>query len=235
MAPTPLQSQAAIPHSIPEETHSGRIPTSTLVAIVAIAIFGLCISLSLAHCIYRRCVDRKKIPPEKRSMSYRPYRRESSKTSLLANAGPTPDTDKSSMFSREASHSSVSLIVDSYTEPRHSIERAALIPLHVTSAYEDRELMTPDISLGSGFTGRSMYSRATSGGSLGLSQIPIPGSEDNLDVSRTRMRPRSTSTSSMRYYEANTAPPTPTLPKFVHIPSHPPTPTLPQFVQIHYV
>lgn len=122
------------------------------------------------------------------------------------------------MFARDRG-SSLSLYVDSGIHndrsKRASIDTVSLIPLHVTppAAEDGQDRGGADYmdSVGSGVSGTSRYSRSTSGGSvsrlspstsqssLGLSGIPVP---EESRGNGEKARPRSTSSASVRYYEA---------------------------------
>jgi hypothetical protein len=103
---------------------------------------------------------------------------------------------------------------------RKSVERQSLIPLHVSPIEDVRGEDPMDraaASNGSGVSGSSRnssrFSTASSGGSLGLSAIPVPGQELNLERPKGARR-----MSSARYYDAvaDVVPPVPTIPKNVH-------------------
>lgn len=169
---------------------------------------------------FHKRAERNKLPPEKRPSSYHPFRTQSSdKSSLLANAAPSPEDDKSSMFSRDRS-TSVSLYVDTdVVDKRASMENVSLIPLHITPAEETHDPMDRTTSVGSRVSALSRGSSRYSTGASSLALSPIQQNEDG-DLG-TSSRPRSTSTTSMRYYSTT---PTdresaPQIPKIVHTPS----------------
>lgn len=100
------------------------------------------------------------------------------------------------MFSRERG-GSVSLYVDAEPTPKRistqSMETVNLVPLHITPARR-YDSLAGEISSGSGVSvGSSRYSR---GGSVSLSTVQ----RDEGDLGVRPGRPRSTSTSSVRYY-----------------------------------
>jgi hypothetical protein len=111
---------------------------------------------------------------------------------------------KSSMFSRERA-SSVTVYVDHATTDtaykRVSQEPAPLVPLHVNT-------QIPAASAGSGVSALSRNSNGTLG-TLMLSPVSENGS-------RPAGRPRSTSTSSVRYYAVTPTDTTIPVPKIVH-------------------
>lgn len=186
-------------------------------AIVGLSVFGFFIvvfSITLIGYLFHRRAERNKLPPEKRPASYHPFRTSSThstaKSSLLVNAAPTgtdEDTanDKSSMFSRSRA-SSLSVYIDpdvhADRSKRASVDTVSLIPLHVTPPAEEVHDNPIDSSAGTSVSNMSRLSlsTSTSGGSLGMSQVPVP--PEGYDASRLRGRPRSTSATSMRYYEA---------------------------------
>jgi LysM repeat protein len=194
MAPLPAETQA---QTIDENsTKQGGQPwtTATIVVGAVFLFFALAfIGTVIAFYFHKRKLH-KKLPAEHRTKSYHPFRTETSdKSSLLADAH-TSDEERSSMFSRE--RSSVSVYVD--TEPANrrvssqSMETVSLIPLHVAQP-ERHESLTGEISNGSGVSGSSSrYSR----GSMSLSPIQ----QEDGDLGSRSSRPRSTSTSSVRYY-----------------------------------
>jgi hypothetical protein len=127
------------------------------------------------------------------------------------------------MFSRDSRHSSVNLYVDeshAVEGTKKSVETQSLIPLHVSPIEDLRGEDPMDRAAGSNGSGvssnsrnSSRFSTTSSGGSLGLSAIPVPGQQLNLE------RPKGTRRlSSARYYEVGTAvaPPVPMIPKIVH-------------------
>ncbi|KAF2747281.1 hypothetical protein M011DRAFT_526294 [Sporormia fimetaria CBS 119925] len=208
MAPTLL-------HLLPRELQEGEpekkggISTGSIVALCVFAFFSVGIAATLTGFYFHRRAERNKLPPEKRPTPYRPYRSSSSvntsdKASLLANAEPT---DKSSMFSRDR-NSSFSLYVDTEMDSRNkraSIDTVSLIPLHITPAEEVHDPLSRKSSVGSG---------VSSVQSARLSVSPT-GAEETR-----KTRPRSTSATSMRYYEMANAPGAgPQVPKIVHTPS----------------
>ena len=211
MAPTPVNDQ---PTPTPTDTPTPDKSWSTGSIIVA-GVFGfifLClIATAIAYWITKRKA-RSKLPPEHRRPSYHPFRTESSdRKGLLENQAPSPEEDRSSMFSRDRSRSSVSLFVPAEVlDRRPSLEQVNLIPLHITPAEEAHDPIAAKASNGSGVSNGSRIS-------LGLA--PIQTGESL--TSHPPTRPRSTSTTSMRYYSSN-SPETnsaPQIPKIVHTPS----------------
>lgn len=224
MAPTPADDAAPSPTQSTESKSGGAWSTGTIV-VGAVFIFLLVAFLvSVAVFYIRKRKQRNKLPPQNRSSSYRPFRTESTdKSGLLANQAPTPEEDKTSMYSRQRG-ASVSLYVDTATHDRRaSMETVSLIPLHVTPAQEPQDPMAATISNGSGVSGVSSISRGSSryststGGALNLSPVHESGELG----SRPATRPRSTSTTSTRYYSTNSPdnPAPPQIPKIVHTPS----------------
>ncbi|KAF2263982.1 hypothetical protein CC78DRAFT_580902 [Lojkania enalia] len=213
----PLPSDAGVDKAQPDnnQTHQeGGWSTASIVGLSIFAFFIVCFAITGFAYWYHRRAERNKLPPEHRPTSYHPFRTASSaKSSLLANAAPSPEDDKRSMFSRE-SRTSVSLYVDTdVTDRRASMETVSLIPLHVTPAEEVLDPMERHVeSNGSGVSRQSTRTSGSGSGSVALS--PIPNEEHDLGIRKTRER--STSTASTRYYEANTKPP---VPKIVHTPS----------------
>ncbi|KAF2019114.1 hypothetical protein BU24DRAFT_405826 [Aaosphaeria arxii CBS 175.79] len=189
-------------------------------AIVSLSIFTFITVSTIvtitAYYLHRRA-QHKKLPPEMRPVSYHPFRTQSSdKAALLQNGAPSPEEDKTSMFSRDRG-SSLSLYVDTqHQDRRASMETINLIPLHVTPAEEARDPLSQNDSNGSGVSGSSRSSRRTSD-TLGVSTISVP--EGAASVGGRPTRPRSTSSTSQRYYEVTTTNPSPQVPKIVHTPS----------------
>lgn len=223
MAPTLLQRSPTTAHT--QHFAKRSLGAESIVGLSIAAFFAVVITITLLGYYYHRRAERNKLPPDQRPVSYHPFRTASGahsttvKSSLLANAEPAPSdedsNDKSSMFSRNR-NSSLSLYVDSqvHTEKhkRVSVDTVSLIPLHITPAEEsDRNPM--DSMTGSTGTGvssiRSNASRlslgtttTTTGGSLGMSQIPVPEQAGGYAGEGRITRPRSTSTTSVRYYES---------------------------------
>lgn len=204
MAPLPADDK---PQTIDQTTTSkegGKPWTTATIIVGAVFLFLLLafIGTILAFYLHKRKL-RNKLPASHRPKSYHPFRAESTtttdKSSLLADA-QTPDDERDTMFSRE--RSSVSLYVDAEPAPRRvstqSMETVSLIPLHVTPP-ERQTSLAGDISNGSGVSAASSnYSRASR-----LSLSPIQPLGDDGDLGTRPVRPRSTSTSSMRYYGRN--------------------------------
>lgn len=119
------------------------------------------------------------------------------KESLLAD-----DERKSSMFSRERA-SSITVYVDhadtDTTYKRISQDPAPLVPLHINT-------QAPAASAGSGVSAMSRNSNSTLG-TMMLSPVS--------EVSRPASRPRSTSTSSVRYYAVTPVDTTIPVPKII--------------------
>jgi len=218
MAPIPENDQ---PTSQPDPASDRKPWTTSTIVMGAVFLFLLvAFIIALVVFVFHKRALRKKMPPETRSKPYRPFRTESTdKSRLLENAAAlSPDEERSSMYSRE--RGSVSLYVDA--DPmvkRTSMETVSLIPLQVTPAPEERqESLTGNISNGSGvsagssrYTSSSRYSRS----SAGLS--PLSPEQDEGDLGSRRTRPRSTSTSSVRYYATTpTSEKPPEIPKIVH-------------------
>ena len=211
MAPTPSDAQpSAAPVDSPTPTNSWSTG-----AIVVAAVFGfilVClIATAITFCIRKRKA-RSKLPPQHQRPSYHPFRTVSSdRKGLLENQAPSPDEDKTTMFSRDRSRSSVSLYVPAEVmERRPSLEQVSLIPLHVTPAEEVQDPVSAAGSNGSGVSKSSKGSRI----SLGLS--PVHTNDNSTSVPKTR--PRSTSTTSVRYYSGTSSDNSsiPQIPKIVH-------------------
>lgn len=228
MAPTPVDVQPASPEPS-KPADKGGIGTPSIVGISVFAFFGLCFLVTFVAFYFHRRAERNKLPPEKRPTSYRPFRTASSdKSGLLANAAPSPEEDKSSMFSRDRG-SSLSLYVDTDLHndrrKRASMDTVSLIPLHVTPAEEVHDpLSRTESSVGSGVSSISRYSVDTGrvgslSGSLGGTLSVRSPEEEDLGVRKTR--PRSTSSTSVRYYGVTPTDPmmAPQIPKIVHTPS----------------
>ncbi|KAL1599597.1 hypothetical protein SLS60_007400 [Paraconiothyrium brasiliense] len=195
MAPLPADNQTIDQESTSKE--GGKSWTTATIVVGAVFLFLLLalIGTVIGFYIHKRKL-RSKLPAEHRPRSYHPFRTETTdKSSLLADA-QTPDEERSSMFSRE--RSSVSVYVDAEPVAKRvssqSMETVSLIPLHVTPA-ERQVSMTGEISNGSGVSALSSSSRY-SRGSLSLSPIQ----PEDGDLGTRPDRPRSTSTSSVRYY-----------------------------------
>lgn len=224
MAPLPTDEQPPTPQptdSPPTTIIDKPWSTPAIVSLAIFAFFVVALAVTMVAFYLHRRAERNKLPIEKRPISYHPFRTNSSndKQGLLANQAPSPEEDKSSMFSRDRSSANLSVYVDHEPQDkRASVETVSLIPLHVTPA---EELVSPlESSMGSGVSrGSSLYS-STTGGSLGMGQIPIP--PDTADIGSMpipKTRARSTSATSMRYYETATTNPSPQIPKIVHTPS----------------
>ncbi|KAF1972933.1 hypothetical protein BU23DRAFT_146389 [Bimuria novae-zelandiae CBS 107.79] len=194
MAPIPGNDQSDDPPVHQEGRKSWNTATIVVGAVFLFLLVAF-IGTTIAFCIHKRKL-RNKLPPEHRPRSYHPFRTGSTdKSSLLADDPSPNDERRSSMFSRE--RSSVSLYLDA-EQPvtkrvsSQSMETVNLIPLQVTPA-ERQHYMAGHISNGSGVSAlSSTYSRD----SLGLSPIQ----PDDGDLGTRPGRPRSTSTSSVRYY-----------------------------------
>jgi hypothetical protein len=217
MAPTPVDTQPKAPEQT-GEANKGGLSTASIVGIAFFAFFAVALGITFIAYYFHKRSERNKLPPEKRPASYHPFRTNSAKSSLLANAAPSPEDDKSSMFSRDR-NSSLSLYVDTDShDRRHSTDTVSLIPLHVTPAEEDHDPFNRMDSVGSGV---SRYSTTSSGGSLGVRQIPVPEEVAERDLGvRPQTRARSTSSASARYYESNSPLEShPQIPKIVTTPS----------------
>jgi hypothetical protein len=190
----------------------GGMATGTIVALSLFAFFVVGFAITLTAYYLHRRAELNKLPPEKRPVSYRPFRTTSSsaKAGLLANAAPSPEEDKSSMFSRDRG-SSLSLYVDEELEVRSkrtSIDTVSLIPLQVTPVEEVHDpIMGRTNSEGSAVSSRLSLTPAA--------LLP----EDSYDLGTRSTRPRSTSATSVRYYDANATNAAPQIPKIVHTPS----------------
>jgi hypothetical protein len=228
MAPLPAEDQAQTSDQASTKNGGKSWTTATIVVGVVFLFLALAfIGTIIAFYFHKRKLH-KKLPTEHRPRSYHPFRTETTdKSSLLADA-QTPDEERSSMFTRE--RSSVSVYVD--TEPANrrvsgqSMETVSLIPLHVAQP-ERHESLTADISHGSGVSGSSSrYSR----GSISLSPIQ----PEDGDLGSRPSRPRSTSTSSVRYYGKNEGRPDSTTWKTSNAPhtSMAPPPQLPEIPRI---
>lgn len=210
MAPRPLTDALSEPKPTTHHFEKRGLGTASIVSIVIFTFFSLTFIITSAAWWYHKRAERNKLPPEKRPVSYQPWRTESYESSLLKNAAPSPEDDKSSMFSRDR-NSSLSLYVDTETHDRRaSMETASLIPLHVTPVDEAHDPMDRKTSVGSGVSGLSRYSR----GSLAPE---VEGEGEDLGLRKTR--PRSTSATSTRYYEVTPTDVSPQIPKIVHTPS----------------
>ncbi|KAF2182252.1 hypothetical protein K469DRAFT_691477 [Zopfia rhizophila CBS 207.26] len=225
MAPTPADDAPLSPPSpsSSEPAKQGFWGTATIVSVAIFGFFIIAFAITLtAYCLHKRA-QRKKLPPSHRGSTYRPFRTNSTESGLLANVAPTPEADeRSSMFSKDRS-SSVSLYIpEEHGDRRQSMETVSLIPLHITHAEEIRDPMDRMNSTGSGVSdlsrGSSRISSNTSG-SLGIRNLPIPEEALEADPGVRRMRPRSTSTASVRYYEMNAREPAPEVPTILHTPS----------------
>ncbi|KAF2463207.1 uncharacterized protein BDR25DRAFT_116125 [Lindgomyces ingoldianus] len=224
MAPTPVDGSPS--PAKPSSTGTPQEGSWGKASIVALSIFGFFVIafgiMLIAFWLHKRA-ERKKLPPSHRVSSYHPFRTNSQKSGLLANAAPTPEADdKSSMFSRDR-NSSVSLYVDSNVDNRRmSMETLSLVPVVVTPVDEAHDGTDMAGSNGSGVSRSSRSSRysATTGGSIGLRNFPVPEEQSETDLGVRTSRPRSTSTASTRYYDNNSpVEPMPQIPKIVHTPS----------------
>lgn len=213
LPPWPSTNYALLSTRAAEQSSKGGMNKGTIVALSLLGFFIIVFSVTLIGYLFHRRAERNKVPPEKRPASYHPFRtstHSSAKSSLLANAAPTGTNedaanDKSSMFSRSrVSSLSVYMDPDVHADrsKRASVDTVSLIPLHVTPPAEEMHDDPMNGSTGSGVSNMSRLSLSTSttGESLGLSQIPVP--PEGYDASRPKGRPRSTSATSMRYYEA---------------------------------
>ena len=212
MAPTPADNQPEQPQPTTTPS-SGGISTASIVGIVVFGLFVIGIVGSIIAFYLHKRAERMKLPPEHRPVSYHPFRTESYKARLLDDAASPERDDKESMFSRDRG-SSLSLYVDTDShDHRRSMETVSLIPLHVTPAEEVHDPMeNQNTSMGTGVSGTSMYSRNSRGSLTPISPLTAHGEEADLGVRKTR--PRSTSSTSVRYYEVS--PDAPAVPKIVH-------------------
>ncbi|KAF2276107.1 uncharacterized protein EI97DRAFT_458605 [Westerdykella ornata] len=216
----PIPSDPA-PSPTPPDPKTNRMSTASIVGLSVFAFFAVSLAITLTAYFLHRRAERNKLPPEKRPVSYHPFRTASSSStttttaqaSLLANAAPTPEDDKSSMFSRDRD-ASLSLYVDTEMHERSkraSIDTVSLIPLHVTPADDE---------------GVSPLERADStgsGGARGRSSVRLSLAPEEMDGGGRgggrKARPRSTSAASVRYYEVNAPSPvvaSPQVPTIVH-------------------
>ena len=196
MAPIPEDPKPT--NQPPAQSTTSSWSTATII-VGAVFLFLLLafIGTIIAFYLHKRKL-RNKLPPEHRPRSYHPFRTETTDKSSLLGDVQTPDSERSSMFTRERD-SNVSLYVDASPSPTskrissQSMETVNLVPLHVTPAHR-QDSMSGHISNGSGVSvASSRYSR----GSVSLS--PVPQQEEG-DLGVRPARPRSTSTSSVRYY-----------------------------------
>lgn len=211
MAPTPDGNQPVPqPTNTPQPSKSWSTGGIIVGAVCLFLLLALIATVVIFLINKRRA--RSKLPPEHRRSSYHPFRTESSdKKGLLEHQAPTPEDDKSSMFSRDRSRSSVSLFVPSEElDRRPSLEKINLIPLHITPVEETADPIQASSSSGSGVSAGSRVSLAVSPLQMGTSYTERPAS-----------RPRSTSTTSMRYYSTNSPADmdAPQVPKIAHRPS----------------
>jgi hypothetical protein len=188
MAPTPVDSVlSASPTSTSKPEGSYWKPANiAFTAVVSALALGVILA-AVAFFIYRRRQHKKMAETTP------------AKEGLLAG-----EERKSSMFSRER-HSSVNVYVDSAENntsyKRVSQEPTPLVPLHIATEQ-------PTTSTGSGISATSRNSTSTLG-TMMLSPVSENGS-------RPAGRPRSTSTSSVRYYSTTPTDPTIPVPKIVH-------------------
>ncbi|KAF2866808.1 hypothetical protein BDV95DRAFT_611480 [Massariosphaeria phaeospora] len=214
MAPHPLNAEGQTDNANKDPTppppnSSGKWGTPAIVAVSIFAVFALVFTTTMVLWYLHRRAAKAKLPPSHRQSSYRPFRSSSSaKAGLLANAAPTPEDDKSNMFTRHRG-SSVSLYVDTEMHDarnkRASMDTVSLIPLHVTPALDkttlDRErspIEDQNLNTVSGLSRAS--SRYSVGGSLALSPLS-PMLDADGDLGNVKTRPRSTSAASQRYYD----------------------------------
>jgi len=199
-------------HSTKTLVKRGGIGTGSIVGISLLIFFAVGFAVTLtAYFLWKRS-ERNKLPPEHRPVSYHPFRTNSAKSSLLANQAPTPEDDKTTMFARDRG-ASLSLYVDTdIHDRRKSVDAVPLIPLQITPAEDVHNPMDRTISVGSGVSARHSLSPS------------VNVSEEDLGSRRTR--PRSTSTTSPRYYTVSPIHETgpvpfsaPQIPKIVHTPS----------------
>lgn len=208
-------------HNQPVHREEGKsswtVPTIVVGAVFLFLLLAF-VGTTIAFCIHKRHL-RKQLPPQNQRRSYHPFRTESTdKSSLLADV-QTPEDERPGLFSREPS--GVSLYVDAEPAPVNkrvvsaSMETINLIPLHVTPA-ERQNSLAGQISNGSGV---SAPSSRTSRPSISLSPIQ----QEDGDLAVRVARPRSTSTSSVRYYgrrsssspDGIVAPPLPSVPTII--------------------
>jgi hypothetical protein len=205
----PIPTEKAPPTKVLEKR--GGIGTGSIVGISILVFFAVGFAITITLYFLHKRAERRKLPPENRPVSYHPFRTNSSaKSSLLANQAPTPEDDKTSMFSRDRG-SSLSLYVDTdMHDRRKSVDTVPLIPLQITPAEDVHNPMDRAASVGSGVSGR-------------LSLSPSRNISEEQDQGSRRTRPRSTSAASTRYYEANSplngvpaSGSAPQIPKIVH-------------------
>ncbi|KAF2002783.1 hypothetical protein P154DRAFT_122705 [Amniculicola lignicola CBS 123094] len=223
MAPTPANgNENSLKATDAPKPSNGKMTTPTIVSLSIFCFFLVAITITVVGFWFHRRAERNKLPPEHRPASYHPFRTNSSpKSGLLANAAPAPERsdDKASMFSRERSRSNVSLYVDTaHIDRRESMETVSLIPLTITPAEEVHNPMHRPMTESYGSSVSSSKYSVSSGGSMGLSAIPVP---EEQDMGMRKTRTRSTSTLSARYYETTPTDLSPQLPipKIVHTPS----------------
>jgi hypothetical protein len=201
MAPTPAANDLSADATSTPNLASPYWTTVNIVftAIAGVITFGVLLG-AIAFFVYRRKQQAKLAHTA------------SDKAGLLSG-----EERKSSMFSRER-QSSVTVYVDSETDSSYkggSHEPAPLVPLHIATPYTDSG--RPVLSTGSGVSSVSRSSRASSGSSVGSQHLsPISDLEDvNMGPSHSG-RPRSTSSSSVRYYSKTPTDSTIPIPKIVH-------------------
>lgn len=187
MAPTPVDNLlSASPTTTSKSDEHYWTPANVAFTAVASVLALGAVLAAIAFFIYRRR-QKKKIAQTTPA-----------KEGLLAG-----EERKSSMFSREK-HSSVTVYVDhadtDTAYKRVSQDPAPLVPLHITTEQ-------PTVSTGSGISAMSRNSNSTLG-----TMMLSPVSEDGL---RPVGRPRSTSTSSVRYYSVTPTDTTIPVPKIV--------------------
>jgi len=209
MAPTPTDNNLVADPTSTAKPHEGYWTKSNVAVTIVFGLLSLAIALLLLAFCLRRRSEKKKVA-----------NRKSDRAGLLAHE------DKTNMFSKER-HSSVTLYVDTETDPRSkrvSQESMALVPLQVTPLEEVHDPIshteTTTASDGSGVSALTRKSTQTAS-TMMLSPISPSGEEGDLSI-RPSARPRSTSTASQkaRYYEStprNTD--MPPIPKIVRTPS----------------
>jgi hypothetical protein len=201
MAPTPADTDLSAGPTSTSKPASPYWTTAniTFTAIASVLTFGVLLG-AVAFFVHRRRQQAKVA------------RMASDKAGLLSG-----EDRKSNMFSRERS-SSVTVYVDSEADNSYKgagHEPAPLVPLHIATPYSDSG--RPVVSTGSGVSSISRSSRASSGSSVGSQHLsPISDMEDiNMGPSHSG-RPRSTSSSSVRYYSKTATNSTVPVPKIVH-------------------
>ncbi|KAF1953354.1 hypothetical protein CC80DRAFT_507221 [Byssothecium circinans] len=227
-SPSPSPTTTPTPTPTPEPTklwNTGSIILGSLVLGFIAAFLSTLIIFILRR---RRARNQLKVPPEIRGATrYHPFRAQSTdKTSLLANAAAKPNDEeddavsrKSSMFSRHRG-TSVSLYIDTDVVDRRA-STVQLIPLQVTPVGEEGDTMGSEGTGVSGWTGGSGRFSGFSGMSGRESGSVRRDSGESFGTTISMSRPRSTRSTSMRYYASSSLenasmPEMPAVPTIVH-------------------